>query len=371
MIKVGIRPENYKRNLLGNSMTDREELKTDEPSNGHKTNNLYVTGGQQKNRIETDEWRQYGKGVIVRVSLDTDHAENCVEYVSPPEVCPEEEPSITFKSGALRGNKLYVCTSTEVLIYEVPTFKQTGYISLPCFNDLHHVYPTKEGNLLLANTGLDMVVEVTTDGEMLREWNVLGKNPWAQFSSKVDYRKVATTKPHKSHPNHVFKIGDQIWVTRFEQRDAVCLDSTDDRIKIDIQRPHDGTPYKGFIYFTTVDGHLVVANQQTLKVEEVINLRDSNGDGVLLGWCRGLKIVDQTKIWIGFSRFRPTKFRENISWIKNGFKAVRKPTHIALYDLVKKERIREINLEPAGINTVFSILPEPNSTFINNNGHDK
>lgn len=338
-------------------MTNLKETETPEMSNGHQTNYLYVTGGQQRNCIETDEWRQYGKGVIVRVNLDTDQTESCVEYKSPPEVCPEEESSITFKSGTLNGNKLYVCTSTEVLIYEVPTFKQTGYISLPCFNDLHHVYPTTEGNLLLVNTGLDMVVEITSGGEVLNEWNVLGTNPWEQFSNKIDYRKVATTKPHKSHPNHVFKIDDQIWVTRFQQMDAVCLNSSEGQINIGVQRPHDGAPYKGFIYFTTVDGHLVVVNQKTLKVEEVINL--SNGDGVLLGWCRGLNIVDQTKVWIGFSRFRPTKFRENISWIKNGFKRVRKPTHIALYDLVRRERIREIDLEPAGINTVFSILPEP------------
>lgn len=341
-------------------MRGREELKIAETLNGRETENLYVTGGQQRNLVETDEWRQYGKALIVRVNPDTCATESCVEYVSPPEVLPEEESSITFKAGALSGNKLYVCTSTEVLVYEVPTFKQTGYISLPCFNDLHHVYPTREGNLLLANTGLDMVVEITPGGEMLREWNVLGKDPWARFSSKIDYRKVATTKPHKSHPNHIFKIGDQVWVTRFEQKDAVCLDSFDNHIKIGVQRPHDGTPYKGFIYFTTVDGHLVVANQKTHKVEEIINLNSSNGNGMLLGWCRGLKIVDQTRVWIGFSRFRPTRFRENISWIKNRFRKLRKPTHIALYDLVRRERIREIDLEPSGLNTLFSILPEPN-----------
>jgi len=331
-------------------------------SNSSEANVLYVTGGQQRNLVETDEWRQYGRGLIVRVDTAAGESESCVNYISPPEVCPEQEASITFKAGSVSDNRIYVCTSTEVLIYEIPGFKQTGYISLPCFNDLHHVFPTPEGNLLLANTGLDMVVEVSPGGERLREWNVLGKNPWAQFSSKVDYRKVATTKPHRSHPNHVFRIGEQIWVTRFEQRDAVCLNNSGSRIKIGIQRPHDGALHNDFIYFTTVDGHLAVANQKTLKVEEIIDLNDTKDDKQLLGWCRGLKIVDENRVWVGFSRFRPTKFRENISWIKNGFKKVRKPTHIALYDLVRKERIEEIDLEPSGINTVFSILAAPDTS---------
>jgi len=80
------------------------------------------------------------------------------EYVSPPEVCPEEIPEST----TLPGNKLCTCTSTEVLVYELPTFKLLHYIFLPCFNDLHHVYPTQQGTILVVVTGLDMVVEIAT-----------------------------------------------------------------------------------------------------------------------------------------------------------------------------------------------------------------
>lgn len=317
---------------------------------------LYITGGRQRTFVETDEWRQYGKGVIVRVDTATGDRETCVEYVSPPDVCPKEESSITFKAGTLAGDHLYVCTSTEVLVYELPAFRLANYVSLPCFNDLHHVRPSADGTLLVANTGLDMVVEITPEGGQIREWNVLGCPPWAQFSRHVDYRKVPTTKPHKSHPNHVFHIDGGIWVTRFEQRDAVCLSNSAHRMSIDVQRPHDGTPHGGFVYFTTVDGHVVIVNQETLKVEEVVDLNAQDGQGPLLGWCRGLQVADATKVWVGFSRVRPTKLKENVSWIKNGFRRRRMPTHIALYDLVKKERLREIDLEPLGLHTVFSVI---------------
>lgn len=328
-------------------------------ASGGEPSAFYVTGGQQRTFVETDEWRQYGKAVIARVDVEGGTAHPCVEYESPPDVCPEEEPSITFKAGTLWDDKLYVCTSTEVLVYDVPSFTLAGYVSLPCFNDLHHVHPTPQGTLLVANTGLDMVVEVSEAGDKVREWNVLGGDPWTRFSPDVDYRKVPTTKPHHSHPNHVFMLDDEVWVTRFEQRDAVCLNDGDlPRMPVDVQRPHDGTPHHGYVYFTTVDGHIVVVNEETRKPEEVVNLNPQNGQETPLGWCRGLKVVDRTKVWVGFSRFRPTKFLENVNWIKNGFRR-RKPTHIALYDLVRRERIQEIALESAGLHTVFSILDAP------------
>ncbi|HXG66235.1 MAG TPA: hypothetical protein VNO70_14125 [Blastocatellia bacterium] len=347
--------DQYSGRLDGDSQTalslDRASVKEAE--------GLYVTGGRQRNFIKTDEWHQYGKGVIVRVNTMTGSSECCVEYETPSEACSEEQPSITFKAGTLVGNRLYICTSTEVLVYQVPEFKRVGYISLPCFNDLHHVCVAPDGSLLVANTGLDMVVEVTPDGRVSREWGVLGEDPWERFSRGVDYRKVVSTKPHKSHPNFVFKLGDEVWVTRFHQRDAICLTSPNRRIAIGAQGPHDGAAHNGHIYFTTVDGKLVIVNQHTLKTEEVVDLNEITGQNIPLGWCRGLKVIDERKVWVGFSRFRPTKFKENVSWIRNGFKKVLKPTHIALYDIYMKECLKEINLEPSGINTVFSIFAEP------------
>ncbi len=321
---------------------------------------LYLTGGRQRSYVETDEWQQYGHGIIARVDTETGAAELCVEYVSPADVRPNARSSITFKSASVAGGRLYVCTSTEVLVYALPDFELAGYVSIPCFNDLHHVCPTASGTMIVANTGLDMVLETTAEGRVTREWDVLGRNTWEHFSPEVDYRKVPTTKPHKSHPNHVFGIGDGLWVTRFEQRDAVRLNGNgssgdEGRIPIDIQSPHDGTPFGGFVYFTTVDGHLVVVNAETRRTEQIVDLNPADGAGSL-GWCRGLRVVEPTKVWVGFSGFRPTRFLENVSWVKSGFRRRRKPTHLALYDLVTRERLREIEVESLGMHTIFSLV---------------
>src|SRR5262249_317885 len=150
-----------------------------------------------------------------------------------------------------------------VLIYSLPDFTLTDYISLPQFNDLHHVRPTSTGSLAVANTGLDQVVEMSREGRVLRLWSAVGGDPWDRFDPERDYRKVDSTKPHRSHPNYVFEVGEDLWGTRFEQRDALCL-TGGGRIAIDVQRPHDGITMGDKVYFTTVNGCIVIASLKTL-----------------------------------------------------------------------------------------------------------
>jgi hypothetical protein len=323
---------------------------------------LYVIGGQQRSPrsllSQNQSWYDYKRGIILRVDLENGNTKICVDYVSPSEVRSESDP-VLFKSGTIWNNKLYVCTQTEVLIYLLPHFDLDGYISLTCFNDVHHVRPTPEGNLLVANSGLEMVLEITPEGEVVREWSALGEDPWTRLSKAIDYRKGISTKPHRSHPNYLFYIDDHIWVTRFEQKDAICLTSPDRCINIGIERVHDGIVYQDRIYFTTVNGHLVIANPNTLKIEEVIDLNTMNEEGVLSGWCRSI-LIDGALIWVGFSRIRPTKIRENVSWIRTNFKQSR-PTHIACYDLHRRCRVSEKNMELHGLNAIFGIFPVPMS----------
>jgi hypothetical protein len=325
---------------------------------------IYVTGGELRQSVfrKVPEWQSCKKGMILRLDLETKKSDRCVEYVSPPEVCAEGTAGGLFKSASVVGNKLYACTSTEVLVYQLPDFQLVHYVSLPCFNDLHHVCPTGAGTLLVAVTGLDMVVEVTKDGSVRREWSVVGQDTWRRFSRDVDYRRVRTTKPHQSHPNHVFEIRGEVWVTRFDQRDAISLTDPGKRIDISIERPHDGYLFGDHLYFTTVDGHIVLVRKTTLRVEKVYDLNSMGGPaGQVLGWCRGLLPLSHRFLWVGFTRVRPTKFRENLAWMKSGSGYARqhRATHLALYDLEQGKCVDQIPLEPHGIGVVFSLLPLP------------
>jgi len=331
---------------------------------------LYILGGKQRNPElrETEEWRWYESAIIAEVDTTDGDIQTRVEYRTPAAACAGDDASINFHAGILVANELYTCTRTEVLCYSVPDFSLIRYLSLPCFNDLHHVTRASDGNLLIANTGLEMVLKITAHGRVLAQWSALGGDPWARFSPAIDYRRVASTKPHASHPNFVFELDGEIWATRFHQRDAVCLNRPHRRIDLAGEFPHDGLIVGPRIYFTAVDGKIVIVDRESLRLQGVVDLRAiQDRDGVKLpAWCRGILPVDDRRIWVGFTRIRKTKFQENVRWLKQTFRegTIAKPTHIALFDVQENKCLQEIDLERHGINAVYGILP---ATAVNSN----
>lgn len=317
---------------------------------------MYLTGARQRPRMR-DEWNSYDRALMLRMDEAGAGVRTAVEYVSPPDVCAAKDPAINFKSASIRGNLLYVSTNTEVLIYEVPDFRLAGYLSLPWFNDVHHVCPSRDGHLLVASTGLDMVAEVTLEGRTVREWPVLDEPIWSRFSRETDYRKIPTTKPHQSHPNSVIEIGSDVWVSRAHQKDVRCLTQPGKRVGFH-GMSHDGVRYNGKLYFTTLNGFIHILDERSMVLEETIDLNPICGRKVDLGWMRGILPLDGGLCWVGFTRLRPTKFQENLTWLRYGSRHYHLPTRLASYDLTKRLLIKEVNLEPYDMHAVFSILPE-------------
>lgn len=314
----------------------------------------YVVGAQQKNGIY-ENWEQYQKGLILKVSPVKNLIEKCLEYTSPPEVIPDKKPSISFTAGTIKNNHLYVGTQTEILVYTLPDFRKVGYLSHPCFNDIHHVKPTEKGSLLVANTGLDMVSEVLITGEILNEWNVIGEDTWKRFSHSIDYRKVPTTKPHQSHPNYVFQLGEDVWVTRCLQQDAICLTKPNQQIKIGSAYVHDGIVVGDLIYFTQVNGQIVTVDIHTLQVKQVVDLNKITNTSKQLGWCRGIKVVDDHRVIVGFTRIRPSKkIQKDGTFVWEGQYGML-PTRIACYDLKQGKHLWDQQLEDYGMNAIYSI----------------
>lgn len=323
---------------------------------------LCVVGGRQKDPRDIhvkEEWHHYQQGVIGQVNLDSGLVSESLVYVSPPENCPVRDASILFKAGTLRDNRLYVSTPTEALVFRPNDWTLESRVSLPMFNDVHHVLPTSPGRLLVVNTGLDMAVEVDMDGEIKNEWWLADEEPWERFSKDVDYRLVHTLKPHYQHPNFAFSFGGALWCTRAFSGDAVCL--TDHRPKMEVIRHpviHDGIPVGDFVYFTCVDGKIIRVDGLTGKPERVFDLQKMVGTDTPLGWCRGIEILDQDHVAVGFSRLRPTKWGENVRWIKHQFGGDGqrlRPTRISVFNLTKEELVAEYNLEGIGLNAVFSM----------------
>lgn len=325
---------------------------------------FYVVGGRQKPGVthEVKEWHQYGAGVICEVDVERGTVDACVEYVSPPDAVPEDDPSIVFKTATLVGDRMYVPTQTELLTYRLPSFERIGYVSLPRFNDVHHVAPGPGGNLFVANTGLDQVVEVTQDGDVVRHWSVISDSPWGRFSPDVDYRKVPSTKPHDSHPNHVFFLDGEVWVSRCNQFDARCLTASRPDVAVADRWIHDGLVRNGRVYFTAVNGQVVILDAHSREVIHRYDLNRISAGDIPLGWCRGIEVLDGDKVVVGFSRLRQTKWKQKVQWAKHklgGDGLGLLPTRIACFDLAAEKELWNVDVEPAGMNVVFSVHRVP------------
>jgi hypothetical protein len=322
---------------------------------------IFVVGGEQRGVPHwTREWKLYKKAAVTKIAAG--RAERVLDYESPPEHCADDTPSIVFKAASIHGDRAYLCTQTEVLICDFPSFAIRNVVSLPCFNDLHHVAVAPDGRLFVAVTGLDAVAELAPDGALLNLVSVTDDPVWDRFSKTTDYRKIATTKPHHAHPNFVFFLDGEPWVTRFVQRDAVPLDGNAkgrSPFKLGMEGIHDGHVASGFVYFTAVNGFVVAFDLASGAMQSIdLNLANGPYKDRPLGWCRGI-LLRGKDAWVGFSRIRYTQLRQNVDWVRHGFRYADRlppaPTRVARYDLAKNECLEEIDLEPAGLNTVFSI----------------
>lgn len=320
-----------------------------------------MTGGKQGlfDRSKP-EWHRYAEARVVILDPASGRAEVALRYEARREHRPDDDPSLTFKAASLDGDGLLVTDLTEVLVLD-HQLAVRDVVSHPCFNDLHHVARI-DGRLHVVSTGLDSLVVLDADHAVSSVRHALGKQTWELFDRTVDYRLLPTTKPHRSHPNFVFADDRGTWLTRFEQRDAVCLDDPSLRIDIAVGNPHDGVRRGDAIWFTTTNGHLVEADRVRCTVRRRIDLNEVDGRGGPLGWCRGLHL-DGEIAYVGFTKLRRTRIAANVRWVKERFSVDTKPeampTRITAYDLARLERVAEWELDGAGLDTVFSILPWP------------
>lgn len=328
---------------------------------------MYVVGGRQRTRAglrDLDpQWYGYSHGVIVEIN--DKQPTTVMERRSDPGTCGPDDPEL-FKSATRVGDRLYACSQTEAMVYSFPELELLHHVSLPMFNDVHHVVPARDesgqvdpSRMWLAVSGQDVVAEITTDGELLSMWAVDGTNPSDRIDPNRDYRINTKLKPHKFHPNHLFYAPDQsLWVTRFETRDAVQVGNVDRRMAVGDERCHDGVVNEGLVHFTTIDGKVIVVDPVSLETIAEHTLAGTRPD-ILLGWCRGLTFIGD-KALVGFSRIRHTKVRGALSWVRNGL-TQSEPTRVAIYDRHSWALLDEIDLEPAGCNAVFSIVAETKS----------
>ncbi|MDX2222416.1 MAG: hypothetical protein SFV21_06695 [Rhodospirillaceae bacterium] len=328
---------------------------------------VLLTGGTaRKKASKLPEWGSFERAIVLAADPAKMTTRLVFEHVSPPEVCPDTTKSFVFKAGELIDGRLYLCSQTEVLVLDAQAFKPLTYISVPIFNDLHHVVPTGRGTYLVVVTGLEMLVEVTPEGTVINEWMVIDQDVRHRWQVGTDFRKVPTTKPHLSHPNFVTVYRDEFWVTRHKQKDAICVNKPLPPLSIEVGHPHDGVLVGDLAYFTTVNSMVVIADMKSRKIVKTFDLGKIIDAAASPGWCRGIRVLDDGKVIVGFSRLRVSKSQEYLDWLKTMAKRVYAepstivppslPTRIDCFDLDRGTREWSMNLEQHDMHAVFSIL---------------
>jgi hypothetical protein len=319
---------------------------------------LLIVGGQNSAFAHSkEEWARHRCGIVVTLDTETGVLSKVIQYDGSAKYLPKDG-SVTFKAASLVGDRLILCTTVEILEFRLSTWDFVRSVSHPWFNDVHHAVETSSGTLIVANTGLDMVMELTWEGECLRHWFVAPNSGWDKFDRDVDYRRIASTKPHESHPNFItFDGHDGFFVTRFQQRDAVNP-VNGSSFEIDVGFPHDGVPDGESVWYTSVNGYVSRLDMAAKKLMWRADLNRFATKNMALGWCRGIAVLDNW-LAVGFSRLRPTKFRENVQWISNKLSLANTagvmPTRVMLLSRTDESLRHEFNVESAGMNAIFSI----------------
>lgn len=325
---------------------------------------LLVTGGVLRpNGFDLGEGKYYGCAKLLSLDLDTGAFQTLLSVDQGNDNFPDVDPNLEFTAGAVDGQTLWLTTDTEVRHYRYKPLELISTYSYPFFHNIHSVVPRGD-QLYVTSTGLDLVAVLSkSDGSLIKLINTEGKPTWHRFSPDTDYRKVHSTRPHDCHPNHVFWIGEEAWVTRCTQEDAVCLSDLSKRIDISgSRRPisvHDGIVNDGKIYFTCVDGAIVVAEPSTYAVIDVIVLNELKGFGGVRGWCRGLYLNGDI-CYVAFSRLRKTKRLERVAWVSRLIgRGFIESSSVLAVNLRTMEVISDFRVPDGMIDAIYSLLPEP------------
>jgi hypothetical protein len=324
---------------------------------------LLVSGGREReNWFELGDGKAYDAAKLHRIDLENGGTEELLSIESVGENYPKTHPNIQFTSGCTEGSFLWLPTDTEVRLYQYPSLDLVKVLTFPFFHNIHSV--TRVDDLLVVtSTGLDLVALLDAkEGTVLDLVNVEGKPVWHRHSRDVDYRLVHSTRPHRGHPNYVFQLDGQLWVTRCANDDAVLLYDVTERIDVGRGRNisvHDGVVKDGLIYFTTVDGGISIASSKERRIIEDVDLKKVESKNTLRGWCRGL-FLDGNCAYVGFSRIRKTRDSRKVRWtnVLRGARYVEEAS-VVCYELSSWKKLAEWRFAPESLAAIYGLIPEP------------
>jgi len=327
---------------------------------------LLLTGGVLRpDGFTLGEGKYYDGARLLKLDLRSGQVQTLLTVNEATAHFPAEHPNLQFTVACRDGQALWLAMDTEIRRYVYPSLELMATISHPCFQNVHSV-AVRGDSLWVTSTGLDLVVVLDKHtGARQEVLHADGKDPWHRFSPDVDWRQVHSTRPHDFHPNYVFWLGDEPWVTRCTPEDAVPLRNPRRAINLSGTKcpisVHDGVVHEGSVYFTLVDGTLVVMDPAAPEAPlGEIELSALPGFGGVRGWCRGL-CFSGGLAYVGFSRLRRTRHQSKLDWMRRavGRGAPVEAASVLAVDLQARQIVKDYRFEPDTLDALYGIMQAP------------
>lgn len=306
--------------------------------------------------------RQYGRAVLARLDLRSGSLEMLAARSRSELDITSRACSPLYRSGAVTASGTVVtCLPDRVVELEPHSGVHVRELSHPWFNDVHHVRPAPDDGVYVVSTGLDLVLEVEWSGQVRRQWPLGSPSTWQRFDDTRDYRLAMIPKPHTVHPNFALAFRNELWITRFYQKDLYCVDGprTGARVRLADCGVHDGALHDTTVWCTAVDGRVLAVDLEELAVKADHEVPAFGGVGAHVGWYRGILPLEDGTLLVGVSRLRRTRLHENLLWLRNrNWERPRYRHSVLLHVCPSSQRVlREFDLRPAGLDAVYAVLP--------------
>lgn len=240
---------------------------------------------------------------------------------------PTEEkypfPRKGFRGGCIVGDVIYVCSSFSVKAYrfciagKASRFELLWQLQQPEWlmgraanADLHMLhFDSSQGVLLLANSFMDSIDEISLDGRFLKRqflWEISSR-----VLELVSMRDPAA--PDLCHINHISTAFGQTFLTlgnlNLTGKGAIVHRETGEFLIDDLERPHDGVFWQNEFWVTETSAYRLrvytgVYDARDLLEDEyrMIDL-SSHVNGGTRFWCRGLHVTESS-VFVGCSQFQ-------------------------------------------------------------------
>jgi len=285
------------------------------------------------------------------------------------------------------SDTLLVCSYNALHRFDALTWRETGRIESPDFNDLHHVSVEPEAErILLCNTGLDSIEVFDYSGRFLGRhatspawferaridgrsvsrngYETVLDTGWQGAAAPPDWQDAqgdyytgldprgfnCSVVRDYLHPNHVVSVDGHLAVTMLAPRAVRCLRTFRDLIRT-AGHPHDGFVEGDHFWTTETNGRVTAWRRGTTLPWATFSERYEVFETGVTGWCRGV-FVEPDTIVVGLTAIRNTP---QYHWSDRPIAST--STSVVMLERGSGRLLARINIgEPGRHSKVFSIL---------------